>query len=73
MMNASELLSLLDTFIDDRVDAFGIRNTIAYLLDNGVTPEDLVNQFRFDQEDVNEVVDAYNDPDKDPYDEFFGI
>ena len=52
---------------------YGLKNTIAYLLDNDVSPEDLVNQFRFNQRDVNEVLDVYNDPDKDVYDEFFGL
>lgn len=73
MMSNDELLDLVNVFIDDRIDAFGLYNTIAYLLDQDVTPEDLVKVFRFDETAVDQVVKVYNDPNKDPYDEFFGL
>lgn len=47
----------LNRLIDDRIDMYGIRNTICYLLDIGYAPANIINDLRFDEEDVKAVVE----------------
>ena len=55
-MNIEELMDLLNAMIDDRCDMFGIKNTIAYLKDYGLSKDDLV-ALGFDEAMVQEVFD----------------
>ena len=53
-------LEMFEQLIDDRIDCFGVRNTIAYLVDNEFTKEELL-EMNFDQEDVDYV---FENPDE---------
>lgn len=49
-------LELLDTLLDDRIEMYGVANTIQYLLDNDFTKEELL-EMKFDEADINEAVE----------------
>ena len=49
-------LELLDAMLDDRIEMYGVINTIQYLLDNDFTKEKLL-EMRFDEADINEAVE----------------
>ena len=49
-------LELLDAMLDDRIEMYGVINTIQYLLDNDFTKEELL-EMRFDEADINEAVE----------------
>lgn len=49
-------LGLINDLIDDRIDLFGLRNTITYLLDKDVDPDILVSRLAFDRDDVVSVI-----------------
>ena len=49
-------LELLDTMLDDRIEMYGVINTIQYLLDNDFTKEELL-EMKFDEADINEAVE----------------
>ena len=48
-------LSVLNQLLDDRCDLYGVRNTICYLLDGGLTKEEILD-LQFDKDDVEYVV-----------------
>ena len=49
-------LELLDAMLDDRIEMYGVINTIQYLMDNDFTKEELL-EMKFDEADINEVVE----------------
>ena len=49
-------LELLDTMLDDRIEMYGVINTIQYLLDNDFTKEELL-EMKFDEADINKAVE----------------
>lgn len=49
-------LELLDAMLDDRIEMYGVINTIQYLLDNDFTKEELL-EMKFDEADINEAVE----------------
>lgn len=49
-------LELLDTLLDDRIEMYGVINTIQYLLDNDFTKEELL-EMKFDEADINEAIE----------------
>ena len=49
-------LELLDAMLDDRIEMYGVINTIQYLLDNDFTKEELL-EMKFDKADINEAVE----------------
>ena len=49
-------LELLDAMLDDRVEMYGVINTIQYLLDNDFTKEELL-EMKFDEADINKAVE----------------
>ena len=49
-------LELLDAMLDDRVEMYGVINTIQYLLDNDFTKEELL-EMKFDEVDINEAIE----------------
>lgn len=50
---------LFDLLLDERCEMFGVRNTIAWLIDNGITDDyDLIVRLGFDEADVKEVKEA---------------
>ena len=49
-------LELLDAMLDDRIEMYGVTNTIQYLLDNDFTKEELL-EMKFDEADINEAVE----------------
>ena len=49
-------LELLDTMLDDRIEMYGVINTIQYLLDNDFTKEELL-EMKFDEADINEAIE----------------
>ena len=49
-------LELLDMLLDDRVEMYGVINTIQYLLDNDFTKEELL-EMKFDEADINEAIE----------------
>lgn len=53
---ADKKLELLDAMLDDRVEMYGVINTIQYLLDNDFTKEELL-EMKFDEADINEAVE----------------
>ena len=58
-------LELLDTMLDDRIEMYGVINTIQYLLDNNFTKEELL-EMKFDEADINEAIeDAMEDLEED--------
>ena len=48
-------LELLDAMLDDRIEMYGVTNTIQYLLDNDFTKEELL-EMKFDEADINEAI-----------------
>ena len=49
-------LELLDAMLDDRVEMYGVINTIQYLLDNDFTKEELL-EMKFDAVDINKAIE----------------
>ena len=49
-------LELLDTMLDDRIEMYGVINTIQYLLDNDFTKEELL-EMKFDEADINKAIE----------------
>ena len=49
-------LELLDAMLDDRIEMYGVINTIQYLMDNDFTKEELL-EMKFDEADINEAVE----------------
>lgn len=49
-------LELLDAMLDDRIEMYGVINTIQYLIDNDFTKEELL-EMKFDEADINEAVE----------------
>ena len=49
-------LKLMDAMLDDRVEMYGVINTIQYLLDNDFTKEELL-EMKFDEADINEAIE----------------
>ena len=49
-------LELLDMLLDDRVEMYGVINTIQYLLDNDFTKEELL-EMKFDEADINDAIE----------------
>lgn len=49
-------LELMDAMLDDRIEMYGVTNTIQYLLDNDFTKEELL-EMNFDEADINEAVE----------------
>lgn len=54
--------SIMDKLLDDRIEVFGVTNTIAYLIDMGCTEEELL-WLRFAQEDIDLAKDADKEED----------
>ena len=52
---ADKKLELLDAMLDDRIEMYGVTNTIQYLLDNDFTKEELL-EMKFDEADINEAI-----------------
>lgn len=50
----ARIIELADALIDDRIDLYGINNTIAYLVNFGFTDEELI-EMGFDADDVGNV------------------
>ena len=53
---ADKKLELLDAMLDDRIEMYGVINTIQYLLDNDFTKEELL-EMKFDEADINKAVE----------------
>ena len=53
---ADKKLELLDAMLDDRIEMYGVINTIQYLLDNDFTKEELL-EMKFDEADIDEAVE----------------
>ena len=49
-------LELLDAMLEDRIEMYGVINTIQYLLDNNFTKEELL-EMKFDEVDINEAIE----------------
>ena len=49
-------LELLDAMLDDKVEMYGVINTIQYLLDNDFTKEELL-EMKFDEADINKAIE----------------
>ena len=49
-------LELLDAMLDDRIEMYGVINTIQYLLDNDFTKEELL-EMKFDAADINKAIE----------------
>ena len=49
-------LELLDAMLADRIEMYGVINTIQYLLDNDFTKEELL-EMKFDEADINEAIE----------------
>ena len=49
-------LELMDAMLDDRIEMYGVINTIQYLLDNNFTKEELL-EMKFDEADINKAVE----------------
>lgn len=45
-------LHLLDVMLEERCELYGVKNTIQYLLDRDFTPDELINELLFDEDDV---------------------
>lgn len=48
-------LELMDAMLDDRIEMYGVINTIQYLLDNDFTKEELL-EMKFDEVDIDEAI-----------------
>ena len=59
-------LELMDAMLDDRIEMYGVINTIQYLLDNDFTKEELL-EMKFDEADINEAIEGDME-DTDPID-----
>ena len=46
----------MDAMLDDRIEMYGVINTIQYLLDNDFTKEELL-EMKFDEADINEAIE----------------
>ena len=53
---ADKKLELLDAMLDDRIEMYGVTNTIQYLLDNDFTKEELL-EMKFDAADINKAIE----------------
>ena len=53
MMN--KYWGLLNDFIDWRIEMCGLYNTIIYLLDNDISEEELINEFHFSENDIEDA------------------
>ena len=53
---ADKKLELLEAMLDDRIEMYGVINTIQYLLDNDFTKEELL-EMKFDEADINEAIE----------------
>ena len=53
---ADKKLELLDAMLDDRIEMYGVINTIQYLFDNDFTKEELL-EMKFDEADINKVAE----------------
>ena len=53
---ADKKLELLDAMLDDRIEMYGVINTIQYLLDNDFTKEELL-EMKFDEADINKAIE----------------
>ena len=61
-------LELLDAMLDDRIEMYGVINTIQYLLDNDFTKEELL-EMKFDEADINKAIEEdMEEEDLDPVD-----
>ena len=49
-------LELMDAMLDDRIEMYGVINTIQYLMDNDFTKEELL-EMKFDEADINEAIE----------------
>ena len=49
-------LELMDAMLYDRIEMYGVINTIQYLLDNDFTKEELL-EMKFDEADINEAIE----------------
>lgn len=49
-------LELLYALLEDRIEMYGVINTIQYLLDNDFTKEELL-EMKFDEADINEAIE----------------
>ena len=49
-------IELKDAMRDDRIEMYGVINTIQYLLDNDFTKEELL-EMKFDEADINEAIE----------------
>ena len=56
-MTVDQILSVLDFLIEDEIELFGLDATVLKLLDSGVTPEELIDVFKFSQEDIDRIID----------------
>lgn len=56
-MTVDQILSVLDFLIEDEIELFGLDATVLKLLDSGVTPEELIDVFKFSKEDVDRIID----------------
>lgn len=48
-------MSVFNMLLDERCELYGVRNTICWLLDAGLTKEELLDLL-FDEEDVDYVI-----------------
>lgn len=55
-------LSILNALLDDRCDMYGVRNTICFLFDQGLTFEEILD-LGFERDDVAYV-------EENPYEEY---
>lgn len=49
-------LELMDAMLDDRIEMYGVINTIQYLMDNDFTKEELL-EMKFDAADINKAIE----------------
>ena len=49
-------LELFNAMLEDRIEVYGVINTIQYLLDNDFTEEELL-EMKFDEEDINQAIE----------------
>ena len=51
-MNTQILFRILDRFVDNYIDCFGINSAIAFLVDAGVSRRELISVFSFDKKSI---------------------
>ena len=56
-MSKEEFEMIANALINERCEGIGVIQTIVFLLDLGLTREDLV-ELKFDQEDIDEALDC---------------